>query len=201
MMKATNRSFGKRIAVATALALAGVMLTGAVSSQAAPPPDTKIGKRIIITGCLHKGVSEGSYVLLGVTERPADTSAPVLPVPIAIYWFDSVEKMAPFVGEMVDITGTVTARGAKPGSITVSIDPTLTLDQSVQIKSGGMTSDKNAQNSETRTDVTTKDYDVQASGRGVQSVIETERPVYKLVVDDVDNVRLIPSADPTAACE
>ena len=81
-----------RVAAATALCL---HLTGATHVQAAPgrDRDPKIGKRITITGCVHKGTSRNSFVLLGATERPAEGSPSIVPLPLAIYWLDSTRGL------------------------------------------------------------------------------------------------------------
>lgn len=75
-----------RIIIATtlSLALAGASFLWAASGQGTSGPDPKLGTRVTITGCLHKGTSRNSFVLLGVTERPAGSSAPIQPVPYAI---------------------------------------------------------------------------------------------------------------------
>jgi len=110
-----------------------VSTVGMAQEKAAGP---EIGRRIIITGCLHRGTSLDTFVLLGVTERPADPSETVVPVPIAIYWLDSTEGLDKLVGKMVEVTGTVTSNAPNPGTITISIDPEVTLSTDVQIESG-----------------------------------------------------------------
>ena len=103
------------------LILSGTFMTTAMAQEKAATPE--IGRRIIITGCLHRGSSLDNFVLLGVTERPANASEPIVPVPIAIYWLDSTDGLKGLVGELVDITGTVTERTSKSGTITLAIDP------------------------------------------------------------------------------
>jgi len=135
----------------------------------------EIGRHIIITGCLHRGISLDTYVLLGVTERPADPSEPITPVPIAIYWLDSTEGLDKLVGKMVEVTGTVTSNAPHPGTITISIDPDVTLSTDVQIESG-------------KRDVTSKKFDYSDRPNATadsQSSIIVERPVYNLEVDNV----------------
>jgi len=180
-----------RIIIATtlSLALAGTSLLWAASGQATSVPDPKIGTRVIITGCLHEGTSHDSFVLLGVTERPADASAPIQPVPLAIYWLDSTEGMDALVGEMVDVTGKVTERRPKPGTITVSIDPSETLSTDVQVASGLKD-----------LDVTTKKFDDKPRPKGTtgsSTSLEVTRPVYKLVVE---NVRRAANVSATGVC-
>ncbi len=135
----------------------------------------EIGRQIIITGCLHRGTSLDTFVLLGVTERPADPSAPVTPVPIAIYWLDSTEGLEPLVGKMVEVTGTVTSNEPKPGMITISINPDVTLSTDVQVESDERS-------------ITSKKFEYirPVSTTGSQSELIVKRPVYNLAVDDVN---------------
>jgi hypothetical protein len=95
------------IATTVSLVVAGASLLSAAHGQS-KPIDPKIGTRVTITGCLHKGQDSDSFVLLGVTERPADSPAPVRAVPYAIYWLDSTDGLKKLVGEIVDVTGKVT---------------------------------------------------------------------------------------------
>jgi hypothetical protein len=184
-----RRTIMKRviIAITCSLALTGTSLSWAASGQDKAVPDPKIGTRVIITGCLHKGTS-GSFVLLGVTERPADPAAPIQAVPYAIYWLDSTDGLKALVGEMVDITGKVTGRRPKPGTITVSVDPSETKSTEVAVASGSKT-----------LDATTKKFEDTprpAGTSGAESSLEVTRPVYKL---DVENVRAV-SAPGGPAC-
>jgi hypothetical protein len=176
-----------RVTIATALSLAltGASLLGAAPGQAAPGQDPKVGTRITITGCLHKGTSRDSFVLMGVTERPADSSEPGLPVPYIIYWLDSTDGLKARVGELVDVTGKVTARMSKPGTITIFIDPAESLSTAVKVTSGS----KNA---------TTRKFDdgpLPTGTTGSSSSLEMTRPVYKLAVDKVRSVD-VPAAGP-----
>ena len=178
-----------RVAMATAfsLALTATSLLWAASEQAKSGPDPKIGTRVTITGCLHEGASRDSFVLLGVTERPADSPAPASPVPYAIYWLDSNDGLKPFVGEIVDITGKITERRPRPGTITVSIDPSETLPADIQVASNDKT-----------LDVTTKQFADTARPAGTtggSSSLEVTRPVYKLSVENVRAVT-VPVAGP-----
>jgi outer membrane protein OmpA-like peptidoglycan-associated protein len=149
--------------------------TGMSKSKSAKP---RTGRQIIITGCLHRGTSLDTFVLLGVTERPADPSEPTIPVPYAIYWLDSTKGLEQLVGKMVEVTGKVTSKEAKPGTITIAINPDATLSTDVQIKSG-------------KRDLTTKKFDYSdmpmATADSQSSLIMT-RPVYNLAVDDVSAV-------------
>jgi hypothetical protein len=175
------------IATTLSLALAGASLLWAASGQATSGPDPKVGTRITITGCLHKGTSRDSFVLLGVTERPADSSGPIQLAPFAIYWLDSTEGLKALVGEMVDVTGKVTERRPKPGTITVSIDVSEVLSKDVQVASGNKT-----------IDVTTKKFDDRPRPAGTSpsdSSLEVTRPVYKLAVENVRSVT-VPVAGP-----
>lgn len=172
----------KRITIATmlALALASAGLTWADSGQTKPDPDPKVGTRVTITGCLHEGTKRDSFVLLGVTERPADTPATAVKVvPYAIYWLDSTGGLKKLVGELVDITGRVTERRAKPGRITVSVDASETKNADIQVRS-----DKTL-------DVTSEPYNNRpqpAGASGADSKLEVSRPVYKLDVEKVSAV-------------
>src|ERR1017187_7702209 len=171
----------KRIVVATlSLVLTGTGLLWAASGQTKPAPDPKIGTRITITGCLHKGTGGDSFVLLGVTERPADAAGPVQLVPFAIYWLNSTDGLKPLVGEFVDVTGKVTERRPQPGTITVNIDVSEKLS-----------TDVNVANANKALDVTTKKFDDAPRPAGTStsdSTIQVQRPVSKLKVDDVHAV-------------
>lgn len=176
------------IATTLSLALTGPSLSWAASGQARAGPDPKIGTRVTITGCLHEGTSRGSFVLLGVTERPADSPAPIQPVPYAIYWLDSNDGLKPFVGEMVDITGKVTGRRPQLGTIRVAIDVSETLSTDVQVASNSKT-----------LDVTTKKFDDKPRPAGTlssDSSLEVTRPVYKLDVQDIRHAANIPTGGP-----
>ena len=149
--------------------------TDIAQAKAAVP---EIGRRIIITGCLHRGTSLDSFVLLGVTERPADASEPAIPVPYAIYWLDSTKGLESLVGKMVAITGKVTSKEAKPGTITITINPDVELSTDVQVKSG-------------ERDITSKKFDYSDRPMATadsQSSRIMPRPVYNLAVDDVSAV-------------
>ena len=176
-----------RVIMATTLSLAltGTCLVRAVPGQVTSDPDPKLGTRVTITGCLHKGTSRDSFVLLGVTERPAGSSAPIQPVPYAIYWLDSTDGLKGLVGELVDITGTVTERRSKPGMITISIDVSETLSTDVDVSSGV-------------TNVTSEKFDDRPRPTGASrsdSSLDVTRPVYKLVVENVRAVN-VPAAGP-----
>ena len=175
------------IATTVSVALAGTSLLWAASGQAPSGPDPKLGTRVTITGCLHKGTSRDSFVLLGVTERPADSPASIKPVPFAIYWLDSTDGLEPLVGEMVDVTGKVTERTSKPGTITVSIDVSETLSKDVQVETE-------------KKSVTSEKFNDRPRPTGASrsdSSLEVKRPVYKLVVE---NVRSVSAPAPGPAC-
>ena len=169
----------KRILIASTLtvALAGISMPWAASGQTAPAPDPKIGTRVTITGCLHKGTSWNSYVLLGVTERPADSAASLQVVPYAIYWLDSTDGLKEHVGDMVDITGKVTGRRPNPGTITFNVDPDETRETKVTV----------ASNSKSKSETTKKfDNGPQAAGSSTEpSSVQVSRPVYKLDVQKI----------------
>ena len=162
------------IATTVSLVVAGASLLSAESGQS-KPIDPKIGTRVTITGCLHKGQDSDSFVLLGVTERPADSPAPVRAVPYAIYWLDSTDGLKKLVGEIVDVTGKVTERRSKPGTITIFVDPTEKKSTDVEITSSGR-------------EETTKKFagnPAVVGTSGTPSSLEVHRPVYKLVVEKV----------------
>jgi hypothetical protein len=178
-----------RVTITTTLVLtlAGMSLLSAAGAQA-PAPDPKIGTTVTITGCLHKGTSRNSFVLVGVTER-ADTPEKTWLVPYAIYWLDSTDGLKDLVGEMVDVTGKVTERRKNPGTIKISIDPDEALTTDVQVSSASKT-----------LDVTTEKYDEKkqtpVATSGESSSIEVSRPVYKLAVENVHSVGYVPTAGP-----
>ena len=167
----------KRFIVATAAAvvLAVPGLVGTAAGQPTPVKDAKIGTRVTITGCLHQGAAKGSFVLLGVTERPAGRTAPGRPVPYAIYWLDSTDGLKPLVGEMVDITGKVTGRRSAAGTITVSVDASEALDTEVKVDSGVRTVTSEKFDATPRPPVATPP----------DSTLSISRPVYKLAVESV----------------
>lgn len=179
----------KRIIIIAALlpaALAGSGLAWADSKQAAADADPKIGTHVTITGCLHKGTSFGSFVLLGITERPAGAPASVQLAPYAIYWLDSNAGLKKHVGEIVDITGKVKSRRPEKGTITVTFDPSEALSTSVQVESAN----KNL-------DVTSKDFNngPQPAGSESAQITDVQLKVYVLDVESVSAVN-VPVAGP-----
>jgi len=180
-----NRSI---VAVTLSCALAGTSLVWAASGQATAAPDPKLGTRITITGCLHEGTARGTFVLLGVTERPVDASGPLLPVPVAIYWLNSTDGMKDLIGEFVDVSGKVTERRPKPGTITISIDPSEVRSTDVEVASGNRD-----------LDVTSKKYDdrpLPAGTSASSSSIATTRPVYKMTVEHIQRSIYVPDVVP-----
>jgi hypothetical protein len=181
------RSMKKVLMIIMALIISVAFVTTVMAQDkpAVKAPDKEaaapeIAKRITITGCLHKGTSLDSFVLVGVTERPADASAPIVPVPIAIYWLDSTDGLKPLVGQMVDVTGKVTSREPKPGTITISIDPDVTRSTDVNVDSASR-------------NVTTEKFDDRPRSVGTPgspSMVKVTRPVYNLAVDDVRAARV-----------
>jgi hypothetical protein len=163
------------LATLVLIALAGTSL--AVGAQIPAARDSKIGTRVTITGCLHQGTSSDSFVLMGVTERPADSPPSVQPVPWAIYWLDSTEGLKARVGEMVDVTGKITDRRPEAGKITVSIDASDLRAKDVQVTSASKAPG-----------VTTEKYEPSlrpVGTSGTDSTISVSRPVYKLDVETV----------------
>lgn len=81
---------------------------------------------------------------------------------------------------MVDVTGKVTSRTLKPGTITISIDPGVTRSTDVDVDSG------------TR-NVTTERFDDKprpVTTSASPSSLEVMRPVFKLAVNDVRAVHV-----------
>lgn len=178
----------RRLLLATfvLIALAGTSL--ALGAQTPAASDPKIGTRVTITGCLHQGTSSDSFVLMGVTERPADSPPSIQPVPWAIYWLDSTKGLKERVGEMVDITGKITGRRPEAGKITVSIDASELRAKDVQVTSASKT-----------LDVTTEKYEPAArpvGTTGTDSSISVSRPVYKLDVETVAHAASVPLTGP-----
>jgi outer membrane protein OmpA-like peptidoglycan-associated protein len=166
----------KIIFIIMGLIISMVFVTTGMSKDKEAGPE--IGRQIIITGCLHRGTLLDTFVLLGVTERPADPSEPAIPVPYAIYWLDSTKGLEPLVGQMVEVTGKVTSEEAHPGTITIAINPDIGFSTDVQIKSS-------------KRDLTTKKFeysDKPANTADSQSSLIVKRPVYNLAVDDVSAV-------------
>jgi hypothetical protein len=175
------------VAAVFTVALVGTGLAFADSGQSPTAPDPKVGTRVTITGCLHKGASSGSFVLLGVTERPAGSAASGQLVPFAIYWLDSNDGLKGLVGEMVDITGKVKERRPHQGTITTSFDPEQAASTDVRVASQSKT-----------LDVTSKKFDGGPQGAsGAAIVVQVKRPVYKL---DVETVRAVAPPVDGPAC-
>jgi len=179
-------SFG---AATLALVFAGATLVAAAARQTSGVGDPKIGTEVTITGCLHAGNEPDSFVLVGVTERPAEgETAPLVPVPFAIYWLDSTDGLKPLVGQFVDVVGKVVKREAKQGTITVDIRPADGLSDTVEVKSG--------------TDsVKSTKYDGRpepVGTSGAPSTTRLARPVYKLDVKHVSAAARI--GPPGPAC-
>jgi len=151
-------------------------LTTGITKEQDKPATPEIGRRIIITGCVHRGTELDTFMMLGVSERPADPSSPIIPVPIAIYWLDSVKPLEPLVGKMVEVTGKVTSHDANQGTITIAIDPSVTLSTDVKIAS------------DTK-EITTQKFDDRprdTKALSSKSELIVIRPVYNLAVDDVN---------------
>lgn len=176
-------------AATLALVFTGATLVTAAIEQTSGARDPKIGTEVTITGCLHAGDERNSFVLVGVTERPAQgETTPLVPVPFAIYWLDSNDGLKPLVGQMVDVVGKVVKREAKLGTITVDIHPAEVLSDTVEIKSGNDSAK------------TTK-YDGRPEPVGTSgspSTIVLARPVYKLDVKHVSAAARI--GPPGPAC-
>jgi len=161
----------KILMIIVGLIISAAFMTTGMAQDKATAPD---GRQIIITGCLHRGASLDSFALLGVSERPADPSQPIVPVATAIYWLNYTGGLEPLVGKMVEVTGMVVSHESKPGTITITIDPSQTLSTDVKVASG-------------KKDVTTEKFDDRPRPP-FQSSLKTTRPVYNLAVDRVTAV-------------
>jgi hypothetical protein len=139
--------------------------------------DPRIAKNITITGCLHAGQRSGQFVLVGITERTI--TGAVVPVPYSIYRLNSTQDMKHLVGELVDISGKVVSKDKKPGAI--KIDVSATDEEDVAVKMASKT-------------VATKPF---AETPAAESVIEMDRPVYRI---DVESVKATSVADGGSVC-
>jgi hypothetical protein len=170
-----------RVSLGVAMTFAFV-LTGAVSAfvaaaQAPGVTDPKIGTGVTIRACLRAGDNHDSFVLVNVTERPAGDA------PSGIYWLNSTKGLRPFVGQWVDIVGQVTAREAKLGTVTLAIDPTEALSDTVKVESEDA-------------DVKSEEYNGRPEpdrAATSPSINVTVRPVYRL---DVKHVSAAANIDP-----
>lgn len=109
-------------------------------------------------------------------------------MPLAIYWLDSNKGLEDRVGDMVDVTGTVTERRDKPGTITVSIDVSETRSTDVAVLSGNKD-----------LDVTTRKFDDRprpVETGGADSSLTVTRPVYKVDVERVRHAANFPEGGP-----
>lgn len=180
-MTITNRRFAEPrillllcVMATFALVFAGATFVRATTDQT----DPKVGTDIIITGCLHEGSDTDSFVLVGVTEKPAiGEAAPVVPVPFAIYLLDSNKGLKPLVGQMVDVAGRITKREDKHGKITIDILPSNERSDTVRVETDD-------------TSLKTKEYAVGPPYPGwvtseSQATLQLRRPVYKLDVKAV----------------
>lgn len=186
-MATTNVRLGRSLvsfctAATLTLGFTAATLVTAVAGQTGGVRDPKIGTVVTITGCLHEGDEPDSFVLVGVTERPAEgEGAPLVPVPFAIYWLDSTEGLKPLVGQMIDVMGKVLKREAKQGTITVDVHPADALSQTVEVESGDE-SVKSMKYAERPKPVGTS---------GSSSIVVT-RPVYRLDVQRVSAAKIGP---------
>jgi outer membrane protein OmpA-like peptidoglycan-associated protein len=161
-------------------------VTTAMAKEEVKSATPEIGRRIVITGCVHKGTEMDSYLMLGVTERPVDPGAAVTPVPIAIYWLDSVKALEPLVGKMVEVTGKVSSHDANSGTITIDIDPSVKLSTDVKVASDSK-------------DYTTEKFDDrprETKASSSKSSLIVDRPVYNLTVENVNSLGSGPSGEP-----
>ena len=141
--------------------------------------DPRLAKNITITGCLHAGQHSGTFVLLGVTERTL--TGAVVPVPYSIYKLDSTKDMKHLVGELVDISGKVVKRYRNTGAIRVVVSEGEEGDEDVLVKTAHKST-------------TTKPF---AEPSDAESVVELNRPVYKI---NVESIKASGLADGGADC-
>jgi hypothetical protein len=155
---------------AFSIALAGTVLSPLVRAGDSEPVDPRIAKNVTITGCLHAGAHAGQFVLLGVTEKALDGT--VVPVPYSIYRLDSTRDMKPLVGELVDISGVVVSRDKKQGKITIDVGGDEGSTTNVTVAEGSRS-------------IKTKSF---AGTPATDSVLELNRPVYRVNVDSITPV-------------
>ncbi len=132
-----------------ACALATASLGATVGQD--KPKDPKLGTKITITGCLHEGTAADSYVLSGMTERPAveEMANAITPAPpmaanasaapkplLPIYWLEQTQGLKERVGQIIEITGEVQEKKTKTGTITVSINPADSESKEIALASG-----------------------------------------------------------------
>jgi len=142
--------------------------------------DPKVGTTVTISGCVHPGTAPDTFVLVHVRERAGTgVAAPVMwRKPYAIFMLDTTAGLKAHVGQMVDVTGTVTEREAKDGAIKVAVDPDAPRSTKVTLK----TEDKTLK---------AKSYDTSSNlpMKVRKALPDTDttypRPVYKLAVSSV----------------
>lgn len=154
------------------LILSSAVLSPLVLAGDSEPVDPRIAKNITITGCLHAGQHSGQFVLVGVTERTL--AGKVVPVPYSIYMLNSTKDMKPLVGELVDISGVVISRDKKQGTIKIDVGVGEGSTTDVTVAAGSRS-------------VATKGF---AGTPGAESVVELNRPVYRVDVDSIKPVRV-----------
>jgi hypothetical protein len=165
MFNTTSSKTALITTILVSFALAPFALAGETA-----PADSKVGTVVTITGCVHAGRHANQFVLVGVTEKMSDGQ--ISPVPYAIYWLDSTKGLKPLLGEMVDVTGTVTKRESRPGSIKIDVQADEEQSTDVKVERGSQT-------------VTTKEYPGTPDD---ESSVVLSRPVYRVNVESVKAV-------------
>ncbi|GEM_PF-3649450 len=166
-----------------ALAIAGMSCFSVAYGQTAASMDPKVGTTVTITGCVHEGTAPNTYVLVHVRERTemGEMATGMESKPYAIYMLDTTAGLKPQVGQLINVTGTVTQRDAKNGTINVAVDPdarnttkvTLkTADKTLKAKSYSPTSNQSMETKKALPDTDTT----------------YPRPVYRLAVSSVQSV-------------
>ena len=186
----TDRVIGTHPSFVAATLAAIVFGSAMVATAAAKTPkDSKVGTTVTITGCLHEGEDNGSFVLSRVTEVAAPGAVrrrtPLTP---AIYWLDSTDGMEALVGKQIDVTGVITKRRSKDGTITIEIRPGGGESETVEVQSNdtSVTSEKFVAGGKPTTRSTTT------------TTSTRQRAVYKLDVKHV--AASVPGGSPALAC-
>lgn len=164
-----------------AIALSAGPALWAASAQTPTTPDPKIGSKIAITGCLHQGTDDDSFVLLGVTERGVEANVITVPtLAKAIYWLDTNEGLKKRVGEVIEITGEVKEHNSDSGkgTITVMVDPSKAMSKDVTVTTDTASATTEKFNDRPKPATATKQ----------PTVKETVRPVYLLGVERVHSL-------------
>jgi hypothetical protein len=162
-----------RKSIFATLILSSAALAPLVRAADGDPVDPKIATNISITGCLHAGEHFAQFVLVGVTELAPDGS--VIPVPYAIYMLNSTKDMKQLVGQLVDVKGVVVSRDKRQGIIKINVSADAQATTDVTVETGE------------KKDTTTKPF---AGWASAESVVEINRPVYRIGVESITAEKL-----------